>query len=88
MDGYTWTLDPPNNPPGVNKRLGYRTPRSILLPPYLLQNRYWVDYANGIDAVFETMVDQPLDTLQNIRNMWVTNPTLERKIRIRYGLER
>lgn len=79
-NSYIYTLDPPLNTPAHNKRLGYRTPRSILLPPYLLQNQYYIDWANGIDAVFQDMLDKPLDLLQNIRNMWLTNPTLERQI--------
>jgi len=30
-----YSLDGPSIDPKVNKRLGYRTPRTVLLPPYL-----------------------------------------------------
>lgn len=79
-DPYIFSLDPPLNAPPLNKRLGYRTPRSILLPPYMLLNQYWVDWMNGVDQVYQEVVDKPIDLLQNIRNMWLTNPTLEQKI--------
>jgi hypothetical protein len=74
---YTYTLDQPSTDPAENKRLGYRTPRSILLPPYLAQNSYFTEFMDAIDYVFDSMVDQPTDVIGDLRNMWVTNPTLE-----------
>jgi hypothetical protein len=61
-------------------RLGYRTPRSVLLPPYLALNDYYVEFTDAIDNVWSTMVDTKIDVLANLRNMWVTNPTVEQKI--------
>lgn len=78
---YTYTLDPPTLDPQVNKRLGYRTPRTILLPPYLLmRNDYFLNYVEGADQLFGSMIDPYIDIMENIRNMWVTNPELEQKI--------
>jgi hypothetical protein len=72
-----FTIDVPSTDPAVNRRLGYRTPRSILLPPYLLFDQYWIDYTDSLDAVLGPAVDEKIDILANIRNMWVTNPDLE-----------
>jgi hypothetical protein len=77
MTLYTYTLDPPSSEPAENKRLGYRTPRSILLPPYLAVNQYFVDFMDAIDEVFESTVDTKTEILGNLRNMWVTNPEME-----------
>lgn len=77
MTEYTYTLSPPSTDIAENIRLGYRTPRSILLPPYLATNPYFVDYMNAIDSVFEPLVDQKTEILGDLRNMWVTNPQLE-----------
>lgn len=72
-----YTVDVPSTDPAVNRRLGYRTPRSILLPPYLLFDQYWIDYTDALDGVLGPTVDAKIDILANIRNMWVTNPDLE-----------
>lgn len=72
-----YSIDVPSSDPKVNQRLGFRTPRSILLPPYLLFSQYWLDYTDSIDAVLGPTVDAKIDILANIRNMWVTNPELE-----------
>jgi len=81
MTQYLYTVDPPGmNTPAENKRLGYRTPRSILLPPYLqINNDYYTEFVNAIDVVFEAAIDIPTETLGNLRNMWVTNPLLEQQ---------
>ncbi len=60
-----------------NKRHGIRVPRSTLLPPYLSLNPYFVEYTDAIDAVFGPNVDDKLNVMQNIRNMWVQNSTTE-----------
>lgn len=77
VKNYTYTVDQPNNPPAENKRLGYRLPRSILWPPYLIVNNYFVEYTDAIDEVFEQEVDQKTEIVQGLRNMWPTNPTME-----------
>lgn len=59
------------------KRLGIKVPRSTLLPPYLSQNAYYVDYCDAMDAVYGPTVDEQLDALANIRNVWVQNPQTE-----------
>lgn len=66
--------------PQVARRLGYKYPRSILLPPYLVNNNFFTDYTDAIDEVIGQAVDDKIDILQNIRNMWVTDPELEQKI--------
>lgn len=77
MTDYTYTLSPPSTDAAENIRLGYRTPRSILLPPYLATNQYFVDFMNAVDSVFEPLVDQKTEIIGDLRNMWVTNPALE-----------
>lgn len=59
------------------KRLGITIPRSTLLPPYLVTNPYFVEYTESMDAVYGPTTDAQLDTLMNIRNMWVQNPETE-----------
>lgn len=80
MGMFTYTLDQPSTDVKENKRLGYRIPRSVLLPPYLSQNPYYVDYAQSLDDVLGPAVDEKTEILANLRNMWVTDPTLEQKI--------
>lgn len=77
---YKYQVDWPSTDSTENRRLVYRYPRSILLPPYLAANPYYVDYTNAIDNVFEGQVDIKTEILQNLRNMWVTNPPLEQQI--------
>lgn len=62
------------------RRLGYRTPRSILLPPYLELNAYYGEYTDAVDAVFGPLVDDKISVIQNMRNMWVGNPAMEQKV--------
>lgn len=77
MTDYIYTTDPPSSDPAENRRLGYRTPRSILLPPYMATNPLFVDFMDAIDEVFEPLVDQKTEILGDLRNMWVTNVDLE-----------
>lgn len=77
MTAYTYTLSPPSSDPAENKRLGYRTPRSILLPPYFASNPLFVDFMDAVDEVFEPLVDQKTEILGDLRNVWINNPTLE-----------
>jgi len=77
MTDYTYTLNWPDGEIQENLRLGYRTPRSILLPPYLSINQYFTDFMDAVDEVFEPLVDQKTEILGDLRNMWVTNPSLE-----------
>lgn len=63
-----------------NKRHGIKVPRSSLMPPYLTTNPYFVEFADSIDYVFSTSVDSSLDTLANIRNMWVQSPQTEAQV--------
>lgn len=59
------------------KRLGIKIPRATLWPPYMIQNPYFVEYTNAMDAVYGSTADAGLDTLTNIRNMWVQSPETE-----------
>jgi hypothetical protein len=74
---YQYTFSPPSTDVPENIRLGYRTPRSILLPPYMAINPYFVEFMDAVDAVFESQVDIPTEIIGDLRNMWVTNPALE-----------
>ncbi len=76
---FTYTTDLPNDPDKIKSGY-YRLPRSILLPPYLAQNPYFVEYTNSIDQVFDSSVESPLLALQNVRNMWTTSKEAEAKI--------
>ena len=62
------------------KRQGIRMARSIVLPPYLSTNDFFVDWLDCMDKLFETAVDDKIEIIKNIRNMWVTNPELETKV--------
>lgn len=59
------------------RRLGYKVPRSILLPPYLATNPYFTELMEAVDEVFGPWVDDKINILSNIRNMWQTNPAVE-----------
>lgn len=61
----------------ARKRMGIKTPRSTLLPPYLSQNPYYIEYCNSMDSVYGEHADAELDALANIRNMWVQGPDTE-----------
>ncbi len=77
MTVYTYSLSWPSTDVAENLRLGYRTPRSILLPPYLAINQYFTDFMDAVDEVFEPLVDMKTEILGDLRNPWVTNPSLE-----------
>lgn len=62
------------------RRLGYKIPRSTLLPPYLELNTYYGEYTDAIDHVWTTLHDNGATALQNIRNPWVTSLELEQKV--------
>lgn len=80
MTTFTYTLDPPFEDPVENKRAYYRLPRSILLPPYLENNPYFVEFCEAIDEVFDSPVEAATFALQNIRNVWATNKLTEERI--------
>lgn len=63
-----------------NKKFGIRIPRSVLLPPYLKLSPYFEEFTDGIDHTFKTTIDEKIRVLENLRNMWVTNPSLEYKV--------
>lgn len=63
-----------------NKRLGIITPRRVLLPPYLVNNQYFTEFADAIDYVFQSNIDSKIRAIKNLRNMWVSNPAAEQKI--------
>jgi hypothetical protein len=77
MTVYQYTVNPPYMDVDENIRTGYRTPRSILLPPYLAVNSFYSEYTDAIDSVFETNVDIKTEIVAGLRNMWVTSPGLE-----------
>ncbi len=55
------------------------TPRSILLPNYLLQEP-WRDLADAIDFVFKTRIDDPVQWLARLREKYLLNETVFRAI--------
>ena len=77
---YSYTVDLPYSDPVKNRREFVKLPRNILLPPYLTVNPFFVQYMDGIDEVFDATVEQKIDGLRDIRNMWVTTRRTEAKI--------
>lgn len=76
MGLFDYTTQVPTEDPVENKILGYRTPRSVLLPPYLSSNSYFVEYTEAIDDVLGPEVDEKTEILDSLRNMWPTDPSL------------
>ncbi len=66
------------DPSGVQqlKRLGYKIPRKVLLPPYLTAD-YFQQYGDIIDAVYKTEVDQKVAIIRELRSGWHENPDVE-----------
>jgi len=79
MTFFNYTEDLPVDPKEVKSGF-YRLPRSILLPPYLATNPYFVEYTDAIDQAFDGVVDSKLHALENIRNMWTVSKGAEVKI--------
>lgn len=69
------------DPSGIQqlKRLGYTVPRRVLLPPYM-QDPYFVQYMNMIDAVYKPLVDDKVAVLRELRTGWHLNPDVENLI--------
>lgn len=80
MTPYTYTKDLPSTDPKAVSRMGYKLPRSILLPPYLSETAYFKEFMDAIDTVFSSTVDIKLEALENLRNVWWTNPHTEKRI--------
>lgn len=79
MTYFNYTADLPDDPDEL--RTGnYRLPKSVLLPPYLANNPYFVEYTDAIDKVFDSPVESKLEALKSIRDMWVTSKDAEVKI--------
>ena len=78
---FTYTEDPPYEDPLDNKKAYYRLPRSVLLPPYLASNPYFVQFCDAIDEVFDCTVEDKTLALQQIRDMWATGKQTEEKIK-------
>lgn len=76
---FQYTADLPYLDPTDNGKFGYRLPRSILLPPYLRTNPYFVDYMGAIDFVFDEL-EQGMEAVKQIRNMWSLFPAAEQKV--------
>lgn len=81
MSKFNYTFDPPFEDLKENQRAFYRLPRSILLPPYLESNPYFVEFCDAVDEVFDGPVEATTFALQNIRDVWATNKTTEDKIK-------
>lgn len=64
----------------IQKRLGAKVPRSILWPPYMAMNPYYIELSDSIDDVWGIKLDNAFRALANIRNVWVTNPEMEQDI--------
>lgn len=63
-----------------NIRLGYKLPFKTILPAYLRNTRFFADFFDAADQVFDAKVYNSINSLKNIRNMWMSNPELEQKI--------
>ena len=77
---YTYTTDLPTQVPVENARLYVKLPRSILLPPYLAINPYFVEFTDAIDQIFDAPIDAKIQALANLRNVWATSKTTEATI--------
>jgi len=64
----------------IQRRLGFKVPRSILWPPYMALNPYYTDFSDSIDTVWGIELDNAFKALVNIRNVWITNPAMEQEI--------
>lgn len=62
------------------KRLGIKTPRSTLLPPYMATNEYFTAFCDAMDSVYGSTADAGLEALSNIRNMWVQSVDTEKSV--------
>ena len=70
---FTYTEDMPYMSPAQNKANFYKLPRSLLLPPYLAHNPYFVDFTDQVDVVFDETIEKPAYALANVRNMWTAS---------------
>lgn len=77
---YTYTASLPFQSAAENRRAFVKLPRSILLAPYIATNQYFIDFANSIDTVFDYQIEAKIDALTNLRNMWVSTPTMEAQV--------
>lgn len=63
-----------------NIRLGYKLPFKTILPAYIRNTTFFAELFDATDKVFDSKVYNAINSLKNIRNMWVSNPELEQKI--------
>ena len=77
---YTYTTSLPTQAPIANARGYVKLPRSILLPPYLAINPYFVEFTDSIDQIFDSPVEAKIQALRDLRNVWATSKTTEQKI--------
>lgn len=75
-----FTMDYPSVDLKENRRLGYRLPIRAILPAYISSNPYFADFCDSIDTVFDDLVYEKAKGLGELRNMWLENPELERKV--------
>lgn len=80
MSTFTYGRDLPSDDPEENRKTYHRLARSILLPPYLETNPYFVQLCDAIDEVLDAPVETKAWALQNIRNAWFTNKYTEERI--------
>ena len=80
MTTFNYFTDLPSTDPEENKKGYNRLSRSILLPPYLETNPFFVQLCDAIDEVFDGPVETKVWALQNIRNAWSTNKSTEERI--------
>lgn len=69
------------DPSGIQqlKRLGFSTPRRVLLPPYM-QDPYFVQFMNMVDEVYKPLIDDKIKILRDLRTGWHLNPDVENLI--------
>jgi hypothetical protein len=76
----TFTEDFPYVDISKNIRLGYKLPFKTILPAYIRNTKFFADFFDAIDQVFDSKVYSAINSVKNIRNMWMSNPALEQKI--------
>lgn len=61
-------------------RLGYRLPVKTLIPAYIKETKFFEDWYDAIDTVFDHSVYAKSHQLNHLRDMWLSNPAVEQKI--------
>lgn len=76
----TFVIDYPYLDMDKNRRLGYRLRIRSILPEYMKGTDFFNAFYDTIDEVFDKRIYDKTHFLSSLRNMWLSNPTIEQKI--------